>query len=407
MSNRDEFISLITEFKTVSPSISDEQRKGLLRRAVQQFDIDVDEAVEILNTSGLVIGESIDYFEVLGISRSNIENESESEISSQVLAAHQRLYTVSLEAGGRPRADGRTEAQWRTILNQARDTLLDPEKRNTQHITVDSEEETVEKSPAPLHLLEGMELIPAGEFKMGSSDDEAFRDEMPVHDVNIDAFYIDKYPVTNEQFKEFVDANPQWGRPRRFDRFFAFNFQDGYYLHHWEKNNYPRERIDHPVVHVSWYAAMAYAQWIGKRLPTEAEWEKAARGGINGQKYPWGDEIDAGKANYHKRHHQTTPIGRYPANGYGLYDMVGNVWEWCVDEWDKSFYAFSSKDNPVCGDSIESIVQNYTASKALHVLRGGSWYNTAYNIRLAKRSGAVPTYANSNIGFRCVIPVRS
>ena len=406
MSNRDEFISLITEFKTVSPSISEEQRKGLLRRAVQQFDIDVDEAVEILNASGLIIGESIDYFQVLGLSRSEIENLSESEISDQVIAAHKRLYSASLEAGGRPRADGRTEEQWRTLLNQARDTLIDPEKRNTTDIVVDHEEaEDAEKPPVPLHLLEVMVLIPEGEFKMGGSDDEGFRDEMPVHDVNLDAFYIDKYPVTNEEFKEFVDANPHWDKPRGFDRYFSSNYHDGYYLHHWEKNNYPRERANHPVVHVSWYAAMAYAQWKGKRLPTEAEWEKAARGGLNDQKYPWGNEIDAGRANYHKRHQQTTPVGRYPANGYGLYDMVGNVWEWCLDEWDKSYYAFSSYDNPISGGSIESIVRNYTDSKVLHVLRGGSWYNTVENIRVAKRSGAVPTYANSNIGFRCVIPV--
>ena len=395
MSNRDEFIDLINEFKTVSPTISDEQRKGLLRRAVQQFGISVDDAVTILNASGLVIGESIDYFQVLDISRSDIENLSESEISNQVISAHKRLYSASLEAGGRPRADGRTEEQWRTLLNQARDILIDTEKRNTTHIANDHEDEP-EKPAVPLNLLEDMELIPAGEFKMGGSDDEVFRDELPVHVVNLNAFYIDKHPVTNEKFKEFVDANPNWSKPREFFRFFSFNYHDGYYLHHWEKNNYPRERIDHPVVHVSWYAAMAYAQWIGKRLPTEAEWEKAARGGLNDQKYPWGNEIDAGKANYHKRHQQTTPVGRYPANEYGLYDMVGNVWEWCLDEWDQRFYEFSSSDNPISGGSIESIARNFKDSKAHHVLRGGSWYNTVENIRTAKRSGAVPTYANSN-----------
>ena len=406
MSNHDEFIDLINEFKTVSPTISDEQRKGLLRRAVQQFGMNIDEAAKILNASGLVIGESIDYFQVLDISRPDIENRSESEIYNQVIAAHKRLYSASLEAGGRPRTDGRTEEQWRTLLNQARDTLIDTEKRNTTHIVFD-EEDDAEKPTVPLHLLEDMELIPAGQFKMGSSDDEGLHDEMPVHDVHLNAFYMDKYPVTNEKFKEFVDANPNWSKPREFFRFFSFNYHDGYYLRHWEKNIYPRERTDHPVVHISWYAAMAYAQWIGKRLPTEAEWEKAARGGKNNQKYPWGNQIDVGKANFQKRHQQTTPVGRYPANDYGLYDMVGNVWEWCLDEWDKSFYAFSSKDNPISGESIDSIVRNYTDSKALHVLRGGSWYNTVENVRTAKRSGAVPTYANSNIGFRCVIPVES
>ena len=110
MSNRDEFIDLVNEFKTVSPSISDEQRKGLLRRAVQQFGIGFDDAVEILNTSGLVIGESIDYYEVLGLSRSDFELRSEPEIVNQINVAHTELYSASLKAGGRPRADGRTEA---------------------------------------------------------------------------------------------------------------------------------------------------------------------------------------------------------------------------------------------------------------------------------------------------------
>ena len=407
MSNRDEFIDLINEFKRVSPSISDEQRKGLLRRGVQQFGVGFDDAIEILNASGLVIGESIDYYEVLGLSRSDFETRSESDIVNQVRGAHEKLYSASLKAGGRPRADGRTEEQWRTLLNHARDALIDPESRNAPLIAADFVEEEVEKPPAPLHVLEDMELIPAGEFKMGGSDEEAFRDELPVHDVYLDAFYIDKYPVTNAQFKEFVDANPQWEKPRGFTYFHSFKFYDGYYLHHWDKDNYPEERNDHPVVHISWYAAMAYARWIGKRLPTEAEWEKAARGGLPDQKYPWGDVIDGGKANYEKRRQQTTPVGRYPANGYGLFDIVGNVWEWCLDEWDKSFYAFSSKDNPICGGNIERIVQNYTNSKSHHVIRGGSWYNSVENVRTAKRSGVLPTYANSNIGFRCVIPVVS
>lgn len=407
MSNRDEFIDLINEFKTVSPTISEEQRKGLLRKAVQQFGVGVDDAVEILNTSGLVIGESIDYFEVLGLSRSEFDYLSESDILNQVKDAHEKLYSASLKAGGRPRADGRTEEQWRSLLNQARDALIDPEKRNSLPLVFDYEEEIVEKTPAPLHLLEDMELIPAGEFKMGGSDDEAFDDELPVHDVSLDAFYIDKYPVTNVQFKKFIDANPNWKKSKGLTFFRSFRYHDGYYLYHWDKDNYPSDRGNHPVVHISWYAAMAYAKWIGKRLPTEAEWEKAARGGMPEQKYPWGDVIDGSEANYQKRQQQTTPVGRYPANGYGLYDMVGNVWEWCLDEWDKSFYAFSSKENPVCGANIDQLIHNFTESKSIHVLRGGSWYNSVENVRTAKRSGALPTYANSNIGFRCVIPVGS
>ena len=119
-----------------------------------------------------------------------------------------------------------------------------------------------------------MVLIPGGEFQMGSDDSDAFDSEKPVHIVYIDEFYMDKYEVTNAQYKMFVDANPQWQKQNIPDK-----YHNGIYLKHWNGNNYPSGTGDHPVVHVSWYAAMAYAQWTGKCLPTEAEWEKAARGG--------------------------------------------------------------------------------------------------------------------------------
>jgi len=408
MSKRDEYIILINEFKTVSPTISDEQRKGLLRRAVQQFDIDIDEAVDILNTSGLVIGEKIDYFDVLGLSTEEMQSLDELAIANRVETAHKTLYSASLRAGGRPRVDGRTEEQWRILLNQARDVLVDPQKRHTHLTTLqDSEETLIDTSTVPLHLDDEMELIPAGEFEMGGSDNEAFNDEQPVHTVFVDAFYMDKYPVTNAQFKAFVDVNPQWNKPQGLSKFLPAKHHDGYLLHHWHRNNYLEGQANHPVVHISWYAAMAYAEWIGKRLPTEAEWEKAARGGLVGKKYPWGDLIDTTKANFGKNIGSTTPIGEYPANEFGLYDMSGNVWEWCLDEWDEHFYVSSPSENPVASDSISGIINHYRDSKALRILRGGSWYNKVQNIRTAKRSAALPAYANSNIGFRCVKPIRT
>ncbi len=401
MSKREEFITFLNELKIVSRTISDEQRKGLLQRAVQHHNLSVAEATEILGTSGLVVGENVNYFEILNLSIEDLHNLNESDIKARVETSHKKLYTASLMAGGRPRSDGRTEEQWRTLLNQARDALKEPQNRRAHLATFQHGEDFIDEPPVPLYL-DNMELIPAGEFQMGSNDDESFSDEHPIHTVFLNAFYIDKYPVTNAQYKAFVDANPQWSKPRGFIKFIPARYHDDYYLLHWNKNYYPESKADHPVVHISWYAAMAYAEWIGKRLPTESEWEKAARGGLAGQKYPWGNLIDTDMANFAKNVGQTTSIGEYPANGYDLYDMAGNVWEWCLDKWDNGFYESSPSTNPISGDSVDSIMDNFTKFETSRVLRGGSWYNTAENVRVTKRSGAPPEYTNANIGFRCV-----
>ena len=239
----------------------------------------------------------------------------------------------------------------------------------------------------------GMVLIPAGDFQMGS--DDGYEDEQPVHIVYVDAFYMDTYQVTNAQFKAFVDANPQWQKDYIPDK-----YHDGHYLWRWSGNSYPSGKGDHPVTHVSWYAAMAYAQWAGKRLPTEAEWEKAARGGLAGKEYPWGNTIDANKANYDRNVGVTTPVGSYAPNGYGLYDMVGNVDEWCVDAYERDFYARSARQNPIAGKGVGNDfarVQTYTS----RVLRGGSWHDAAQFSRVSHRSDISPTYAFSDSGFRC------
>ena len=202
-----------------------------------------------------------------------------------------------------------------------------------------------------------MVLIPAGEFQMGSNDGDD--DEKPVHSVYVDAFYMDKYEVTNAQFKKFVDTNPQWQKDHIEDR-----FHDGDYLKYWNGNNYPSEKGNHPVTWVSWYAAMAYAKWTGKRLPTEAEWERAARGGLVVKTYPHGNMITLRDANYGRNVGDTTAVGSYPANGYGLYDMIGNVWEWCLDEYNTNFYSTFPGDgvarNPLSGaNSVKWILDNY------------------------------------------------
>ena len=216
-------------------------------------------------------------------------------------------------------------------------------------------------------------LIPAGQFQMGSDDEEAQPDEQ-LRTVRVDAFYMDTYEVTNAQFKAFVDANPNWQKDRIANR-----FHNGDYLKPWNGNNFPAGTANHPVTYVSWHAAMAYAEWAGKRLPTEAEWEYAARGGTAEMKYPWGNNISNRQANYQNNVGGTTAVGRYAANGYGLHDMAGNVWEWCIDEYGTSIPANGPR-----------------------VLRGGGWRNSAESLRVAARSRAAPAITYDDLGFRCV-----
>ena len=440
MSRRDEFITVINTFKTVSPTITDEQRIGLLRQAVQNYELSIEEASEVLSTLGLIVGEEVNYFEALGFSIEEIQNLDEDAIVSLVEMAHKKSYSASLRAGARIRPDGRTEEQWRALLNQARDTLKDAQKRQAHLTTLFSQEDPHEReflapefiptetpetasesissanelqnseslssamseiTPAPtissFDVPAEMVVILAGEFLMGSSDEDANNSEKPVHPVYLDAFYMDKYPVTNEQYKVFLDACPQWQKDN-----ILIDYHNGNYLRTWHRNNYPKGAANHPVVNVSWYAAMAYAQWAGKRLPTEAEWEKAARGGLTGKKYPWGDQIDATQANYGENIGQTTPIGEYPPNDYGLYDIVGNVWEWCVDEHILDFYANSPHRNPIADNDINYVFNNFTTLKTYRVLRGGSWMSIPRYVRVTPRFRFSPAHSIYNVGFRCV-----
>jgi len=233
-----------------------------------------------------------------------------------------------------------------------------------------------------------MVLIPAGEFQMGSNNGAA--DEKPVHTVYLDAFYIDKYEVTVAQYKKFLEANPQWGELRIDDT--------------WDS---------HPVSPVNWYEAMAYAQWVGKRLPTEAEWEKAARGGLVGQAYTWGNLYDPSKVLDGAFMGNSDPVGSYPPNNYGLYDMIGNVWEWCLDEYDPDFYSKSQRRNPIAGaSSIEEIINNFRSIETSRVLRGATSVYSKDSMQIAVRGSRPPTRAGDGgdesytYGFRCVKDVK-
>src|SRR6266404_1003947 len=205
--------------------------------------------------------------------------------------------------------------------------------------------------------------IPALEKTFNIGVPELFQDEVPRHAVTIDDFFIDRYLVTNAEFKKFTDANPDW-RPDRISN----NLHNGNYLKHWKEPGALNLKA-HPVTNVSWYAAVAYCHWTGKRLPTEAEWEHAARGGLNAL-FPWGDQpADATRANLSGSGIGTTsPVGHYPANPYGLFDMAGNVWEFLADEWNP--YSSTPQKNPIAGGNLFVDGSTFLQVKSRRVIRG-------------------------------------
>lgn len=230
-----------------------------------------------------------------------------------------------------------------------------------------------------------MIYIPDGDSTMGS--DEGRSNQAPAHKVYVAAFYIDRYPVTNEEYKRFVDAtghpvpcyNVEWAEP------FEYNWD-------LEKRIPPAGREKHPVVLVSWEDARAYAAWAGKRLPTEAEWARAARGS-DGRRWPWGNEFIEGRCNTKESDtHGTTPVGQYSPDGdspWGVGDMVGNVWEWT-----------SSLFRPFPYDANDG--RESQEAPGWRVLRGGSWRNDLDLARCSARLDGDFLFFN-NVGFRCVV----
>jgi iron(II)-dependent oxidoreductase len=243
----------------------------------------------------------------------------------------------------------------------------------------------------------GMVLIPEGEFLMGTTDaaaeqiaesfpkskDSWIKDEKPPHRVSLKAFYIDRHEVTNGEYKKFVDATGHRA---------PFVEEEWAEEYNWENDTYPPGKEDHPVVLVSWDDARAYADWAGKRLPTEAEWEKAARGGLEGKLWPWGDEWNPEAVNsWESGTRGTQPVKSYPPNGYDLYDMAGNVWEWCADWYDSDYYQASPAAEPQGPDKGMN-----------RPVRGGSWSNMSLTSRCAERKKMNPRTQFNSIGFRCV-----
>ena len=216
--------------------------------------------------------------------------------------------------------------------------------------------------------------VPAGEFRMGSDSDSA--DERPQHTAVLAEYWIDRFPVANAQYARFVEET---GYRAAGDWHGAF--APG------------KER--HPVVNVTWDDARAYAEWCGKRLPTEAQWEKAARG-TDARRYPWGERWDGNKCNVSGR--GTTPVGHYPAGAspYGCHEMAGNVWEWVEDWYDAGYYARSPRDNP-----------RGPESGVLRVVRGGSWNDNRAYARAACRGHGSPDGRGGGLGFRlvCLSPI--
>jgi len=261
-----------------------------------------------------------------------------------------------------------------------------------------------------------MVYVPAGEFLMGSTNAEqnAEDDEKPQRSVYLDAFYIGQYPVTNEQFSRFVDAVGYRTDAEQAGSGWVWTgqawelVQGANWRHPSGSGSSIADKMDHPVVQVTWDDANAYCQWTDKRLPTEAEWEKAARG-TSGWSYPWGNSAPDGQrlnscdancegdwkvSNIDDGYATTSPVGQYEAgkSPYGAYDMAGNVWEWVADWYQDDYYGRAPQRNP----------QGPSAGEQ-RVTRGGSWYNQPWVGRSAFRTGLDPDVRDYSIGFRCVL----
>jgi formylglycine-generating enzyme required for sulfatase activity len=255
--------------------------------------------------------------------------------------------------------------------------------------------ETVEVSLSPTLTDEWgreMVLIPSGEFQMGSENGST--DEQPVHSIYLDAFYIDAYEVLNVDFATFLNENSdqadsfsEWAR---IDQEWFQVHDEGSGWHAVSDYEY------YPVVGVTWFGAAAYCEWRETRLPTEAEWQKAARGGREGSEYPWGDEAptcaqgEPSDATFADCDSGLVEAGNAAFNGFGLRDVAGNAWEWVADWYSAEYYAESPSDNPTGPETGD-----------VRGMRGGGWNATAGQLRVALRERSVPEQSSDYLGLRC------
>lgn len=234
-----------------------------------------------------------------------------------------------------------------------------------------------------------MVIIEGGSFTRGSQDGN--RDEMPRHSVNLSSFAIDVHPVTNEQFVRFLEV---MGGEKDGNHNDIIRLRDSRIKRSAGKLNIESGYSKHPVVGVTWYGAIAYAKWVGKRLPTEAEWEIAARGGEDNALYPTNDDIEKTLANFFSS--DTTAVMSYAPNAYGLYDMAGNVYEWCQDWYGYNYYEISVQEP----DNPQGPLQG-----VYRVLRGGCWKSLKEDLRCSRRHRNNPGTVNGTYGFRCAANV--
>lgn len=239
-------------------------------------------------------------------------------------------------------------------------------------------------------LLTEMVVVEGGSFWRGSGDGN--RDESPRHQITLSNFAIDIHPVTNDQFVRFLEV---MGGEKDSNHQDIIRLRDSRIKRSGGKLSIESGYSKHPVVGVTWYGAVAYAKWIGKRLPTEGEWEIAARGGLENAYFPTGDDIEKSEANFFSS--DTTAVMSYAPNGYGLFDMAGNVYQWCHDWYGYNYYEASVQEPENPPGPLQGVYR---------VLRGGCWKSLKEDMRCSRRHRNNPGTVNSTYGFRCAADVK-